>query len=56
MVLTLYFGYSRGSFLSPALLAAVAAYAALGATLYLRLLPTVALPAQMCARRHHSNT
>ena len=56
MILTLYFGYSRGSFLSPALLAAVAAYAALGTTLYLRLLPTVALPAQMCARRHHSNT
>ena len=45
MILTLYFGYSRGSFVSPALLAAVVAYAALCTTLYLRLLPTVAMPA-----------
>ena len=49
MIVTLYFGYSRGSFVSPAFLAAIAAYAALGTTLYLRLLPTVAMPAQMCS-------
>ena len=49
MIVTLYFGYSRGSFVSPAFLAAIAAYAALGTTLYLRLLPTVAMPPQLCS-------
>ena len=49
MIVVLYFRYSRGSFFSPAFLAAIVTYAALGTTLYLRLLPTVALPAGVCS-------
>jgi mannose-P-dolichol utilization defect protein 1 len=49
VIVTLYFGYSRGSFVSPAYVAAATAFAAVGASLYLRLLPTVAMPAGLCA-------
>ena len=35
--------------MSPAFLAAIVTYAALGTTLYLRLLPTVAMPPQLCS-------
>jgi len=47
-ITTLYFGYSRGSFVSPAFLAVVVVYAALGTTLYLRMVPPFELPPPVC--------
>lgn len=49
VVVSLYFGYSRGSFFSPSYLFFMASLAALGSSLYLRALPPVDLPPAACA-------